>query len=271
MKKLGILAGGGELPLRIIDACRAANRPFFVLALEGVTDPAILVDAPHGWIRMGAGAEGLRLLREANVEDLVMAGAVRRPSLLSLRPDWWSAKILARIGYHALGDDGVLRAIVHVGEELGFRMVSVESVVPSVLAPEGVLGVHRPDGQAHADIARAGEVARALGAVDVGQAVVVQNGLVLGVEAIEGTDALLQRCRSLRREGAGGVLVKLAKPGQERRADLPTIGPRTVTEARDAGLGGIAIEAGASLILDRVGTVGRADEAGLFIIGITPP
>ncbi len=147
-------------------------------------------------------------------------------------------------------------------------MIGPDQVLQAGLAPEGPLGHVRPDAQAIADIERGERVARALGALDVGQAVVVQQGLVLGVEAIEGTDELIRRCAGLRREGPGGVLVKVEKPGQEQRADRPTIGPQTVTLAAAAGLRGIAVEAGATIVIDRDEVVASADHAGLFVFGI---
>lgn len=266
--KLGIVAGGGELPRRLIDACRAGSRPFFVLGFIGETDPAVLADVPHALIRLGAAGEGFRRLREAGVEELVLAGGIRRPSVASLRPDWRAAKFFARIGYRALGDDGLLSAVIKEIEAEGFRVVGADTLLGRDLAPLGPLGRHRPDAQAEADIAHGLAVARALGGLDIGQAVVVQQGLVLGVEAIEGTDALLSRCAGLRRAGPGGVLVKVAKPGQERRADLPTIGPRTIAGAAAAQLRGIAVEAGATLIIDRAGVVEAADRAELFLLGV---
>ncbi len=270
--KLGILAGAGELPLRVIEACRAAERPFFVLAFEGSADPALVADVPHAWVRVGAAGEGLRLLRENGVEELVMAGAVRRPSLLQLRPDWRTAKFFARVSYRALGEDGLLRSVIRELEEAeGFRVVGADSLLGPALAPQGALGRLAPDEAAQQDIALGFRIVRALGALDIGQAAVVQQGLVLGLEAIEGTDALIDRCGALRREGPGGVLVKGMKPGQERRADLPTIGPHTVARAQAAGLGGIAVEAGATLVLDRAATVAAADRAGLCLVGVVPP
>jgi UDP-2,3-diacylglucosamine hydrolase len=269
--RLGILAGAGELPLRVIEACRAIDRPVFVLAFEGSADAASVDGVPHAWIRLGAAGEGLQILRDHGVEELVMAGGVKRPSLLALRPDWRTAKFFARVGYRALGDDGLLKAVIHELEEVeGFRVVGADSILGEVLAPAGALGRHRPDEQAEADIALGFAAARALGALDIGQAAIVQQGLVLGVEAIEGTDALIARCAGLRRGGPGGVLVKAVKPGQERRADLPTIGPRTVTAAAAAGLRGIAVEAGATIVLDRAALVEAADRAGLFVVGIAP-
>jgi UDP-2,3-diacylglucosamine hydrolase len=266
--KLGIVAGGGGLPRRVVDACLASGREIFVLALEGAAEPATVEGVAHAWCRLGAAARGLALLRENNVTELVLAGGVRRPSLAALRPDWRAAKLFARIGYRALGDDGLLSAIVAEFEREGFRVIGADQLLAAGLAPEGVLGSLRPDMQALADIEHGQRIARALGALDIGQAVVVQQGLVLGVEAIEGTDMLLRRCAELRREGPGGVLVKVEKPGQEQRADRPTIGPRTVSLAAEAGLRGIAVEAGATILVDRDEAVGAADRAGLFVVGI---
>ena len=171
-------------------------------------------------------------------------------------------------GARALGDDGLLSALVAELEREGFRVLGPEDLLCAGLAPEGPLGRLLPDAQARADIARGTEIARALGELDIGQAVVVQQGLVLGVEAIEGTDQLLRRCADLRREGPGGVLVKLEKPTQERRVDRPTIGPQTVTLAAAAGLRGIAVEAEATIVVDRDQVAAAADRAGLFVVGI---
>ncbi len=265
--RLGIIAGSGALPRRLVNSCRAVGRDIFVLALEGAAEPRSLEGVPHAWCRLGAAAEGLALLRQNQVSELVLAGGVRRPSLGALRPDWRAAKLFARIGYRALGDNGLLSAVVEELEREGFRVIGADQLLVDGLAAEGPLGKSRPDAQAIADIEQGLRIARALGALDIGQAVVVQQGLVLGVEAIEGTDALLRRCARLRREGPGGVLVKIEKPGQERRADRPTIGPRTVALAAAAGLCGIAVEAG-TIVLDRDEVAAAADRAGLFVVGI---
>lgn len=265
--KLGIIAGGGPLPARIVEICRRTDRPVFVLALEGHTDRATVRDAEHIWIRLGAAGSAIDLLHAAAVEELVLVGPITRPSLPQLRPDLRTMQLLAKIGASVLGDDGLLRAIVGVLEAEGFRVVGVEDLLRDLLVPEGTLGRHAPDAEAEADIRRGIHVAKALGTVDVGQAVVVQQGLVLGVEAIEGTDALLSRVSALRREGPGGVLVKVKKPGQERRVDLPTIGVETVEKAHAAGLRGIAVQSSGGLIVDRDAVVRAADAAGLFVVG----
>ena len=164
----------------------------------------------------------------------MLVGPVRRPSLLDLRPDAEGARLLARIGRAAFaGDDGLLAAVVRVLGEEGFRVVGAHEILTEAVGPRGLLDARpAPDAQALADIARGVAVARALGAVDVGQGCVVQQGIVLAVEAIEGTDAMLARAAALRRPGPGGVLVKLVKPGQDRRADLPTIGAGTIARRR---------------------------------------
>jgi UDP-2,3-diacylglucosamine hydrolase len=266
--RLGIVAGAGGLPRRLVESCRAAGRDVFVLALEGAAEAETVRDVPHAWCRIGAAANGLALLRENNVSELVLAGGIRRPSLVALRPDWRAAKLFARIGYRALGDDGLLSAVVSELEREGFRVIGPEQLLAGALVPEGPLGKIHPDVQSGVDIERGLRVARTLGALDVGQAVIVQQGLVLGVEAIEGTDELIRRCALLRREGTGGVLVKVEKPGQERRADRPTIGPRTVLLAAETGLRGIAIEANGTIVLDRHEVIRAADAAGLFVVGV---
>lgn len=269
--KLAILAGGGDLPARLAVTCRADGRPLFIVALEGQADAASLPgDVPLAWFRMGAAGAILERLRAEGVRDVVMAGRVRRPSLAELRPDWKAAQVFARIGTRALGDDGLLRAVAQVLEAQGFRVLGVQDLLVDLVTRPGVVGRHLPDEQALADIRHGMRVARALGMLDVGQAVVVQQGLVLGVEAIEGTDALITRCAALRRAGAGPVLVKMRKPQQDARLDLPTIGPETVRQGAAAGFAGIAAEAGGTLLLHRQEVANLADAAGLFVVGADP-
>jgi UDP-2,3-diacylglucosamine hydrolase len=269
--KLGILAGSGELPLRLIEACRAQGRGCFVLAFEGSCDPASLAGQPHAVIRLGAGGSGMKLLRENGVEELVLAGGVRRPSLAELRPDWRATRFFLKIGFRALtdfGDDRLFRAIIAELESEGFRVVAVDSILASLVAPRGPIGRLVPDEIAEADIQAGVEAARGHGAQDLGQAVIVRRGAIVDREDVEGTDALIRRCGAAGL-GDGAVLVKIAKPGQERRADLPAIGLQTVIAAQAAGLRGIAVEAGACLVLGREAVAAAADEAGIFVVGIS--
>jgi DUF1009 family protein len=248
----------------------AAGRQVFIVALEGFANQAVIGPYPHATARMGAAGRILALLREAQCQDLVVVGPVKRPSMLDLRPDAEGVRLLARIGRSAFGgDDGLLAAVLRVLGEEGFRVLGAHEILTEALAPAGLLTQTGPDAAAQADIARGLAVLRALGAADVGQACVVQQGIVLAVEAIEGTDAMLARAGSLARPGPGGVLVKCAKPGQDRRADMPAIGPDTVRAATQAGLRGIAFEAGATLLVDADATTAAAREAGLFLLGTT--
>ncbi len=268
---LGIIAGGGILPARVAAAARATGRKPVLIGLEGFADPAVLAPYPHAFARIGAAGRILQLLRAHGCTEVVLIGAVRRPSLLHMRPDSEGARILARIGRAAFaGDDGLLAAVARVLGEEGFRVVAAQDVLAEALSPPGLLAGTAPDALARADIARGTEVARALGGIDVGQGCVVQQGIVLAVEAAEGTDAMLARCAGLAREGPGGVLVKLVKPGQDRRADLPTIGLQTVRGAAAAGLRGIAVEAGGTLLVDRAALFDAARAAGLFLYGLDP-
>ncbi len=270
LSPLGILAGGGPFPGQVAAAAIAAGRRVFIVAFEDFAEPAVIAPYRHVVVRLGAAGRMLALLRAEGCRDLVLVGPVRRPSLLDLRPDAEGARILARIGRSAFsGDDGLLAAVVRVLAEEGFRIIGAHEVLTSALGPAGQAGRVAPDAQALADIERGIAVVRALGAADVGQACVVQAGCVLAVEAIEGTDAMIARAGALRRPGAGGVLVKLVKPGQDRRADLPTIGPRTLEAAAAAGLRGVAFEAGGTLVTDMAGCVAAADLAGVFLIGVT--
>jgi DUF1009 family protein len=268
---LGIIAGGGALPLRVAAAARAMDRPVVALLLDGFANPRDWQGVPQLTIRLGAAGQGLEWLRTSGAKQLVLAGDVRRPSLLSLRPDAGAAKILARIGMRAFGgDDSLLSAIRQVLREEGFEPIGPHGFLKGAQSPAGLLTQTTPDALAMGDIARGITVVRALGVADVGQGAVVQQGLVLGVEAIEGTDALLARVRDLRRDGPGGVLVKLVKPGQDREVDLPALGPRTVAGAAAAGLVGIAFEAEGALLVDRAEMIAQADAAGIFLLAVRP-
>ncbi|WP_042694904.1 LpxI family protein [Azospirillum sp. B506] len=269
--KLAILAGGGTLPARIADAVRGQGREVFVIAFDGHTDPETVADVPHVWSRFGAAGTILRRLHEEGVGEVVLAGPVKRPSFTELMPDWRTARFLARVGTRALGDDGLLRAVVREVEEDGFRVVGLHDLLKDLLTVRGPVGRLTPDAEAERDIVRAVEVARAMGALDVGQGAVVQQGIVLAVEAVEGTDAMLARCAGLARPGPGGVLAKVKKPRQDRRIDLPTMGVTTVERAAAAGLRGIAVEAGGSLLVDRAAVAEAADRLGLFVVGIEVP
>ncbi len=269
MSRLGILAGGGPFPGQVARAAERAGRGVFIVGFEDYAEASVIGSFPHAYVRVGAASRILSLLRQHGCRDIVLVGPVKRPSMLDLRPDAEGLRILSRIGRAAFtGDDGLLAAVVRVLGEEGFRVLGAHEILAEAVGAEGQLGAVAADDLALSDIARGREVIAALGRVDVGQACIVQQGVVLAVEAIEGTDQMLARAAGLARPGPGGVLIKMVKPGQDRRADLPTIGPRTVENAADAGLRGIAYEAGGTMLTDRDACIAAADRRGVFLVGV---
>ena len=270
--KLAVLAGRGLLPVSVIENAMAEGREVFILAFEGETDPAVVAGRPHAWVRLGAVGRAIRLLHEAAVKDVVMIGAINRPSFANMRIDFRGMQVLAKLGMKAgQGDNHLLETIARELESEGFRVIGADELLTSNVAEKGVMTRAEPGSSAGRDIALGVDVATRLGELDIGQAVVVQQGTVLGVEAIEGTDALLERVALLKRTGPGGVLVKMKKPGQDRRADLPTIGVKTIEGAATAGLEGVAVHARHCLMADRERIVEAADRAGLFVVGVAGP
>jgi len=267
-RKLGVLAGSGPLPAQVVAAARAAGRDVFVLAFHGSTEPDLVTSLEHRWLHVGAVGRAIDTLHQAAVQDVVLIGAMRRPALSELGLDRRGARLLAKAGLRRLGDNQLLSLIVAELEAEGFRVIGADTLIADALAREGPMTTLEPNAGALRDIALGVEVVKRLGDLDIGQAAVVQEGIVLGVEAIEGTDQLVARCGRLARPGRGAILVKLKKPGQERRADLPTIGPETIRVAAAAGLAGIAVEAGHCLVIDRDHIRAAADRAGMFVIGI---
>ncbi|MBN34158.1 MAG: UDP-2,3-diacylglucosamine pyrophosphatase [Rhodospirillaceae bacterium] len=265
--KLGIVAGGGALPGYVARSALEQGREVVILALENQADQSVVAPFEHAWVRMGAAGKAIAYFRDKNVAEVVMAGPVERPGLMDLRPDGRALKFLSK-GALKRGDDGVLSAIVAaLEEEEGFRVLDVREIAGGITAREGAMTSRSATEQECEDVERGIAVLRALGHSDVGQAVVVQDGVILGVEAIEGTDGLIDRCRLLRRDGHGPVLVKMTKPGQENRVDLPTIGPDTVKGCVEAGFAGIALEASMCLVIDEDVVVSKANAAGLFVQG----
>lgn len=264
---MGVIAGGGALPLRLLKACDSAGQDVFVVGFEGQTDPEILEGRNFMLTRLGAAGQIIDALRNHNVRDLVLIGSIRRPSLAELKPDWRTAQFFASIAFKALGDDGLLRALRAELEAEGFAVRGVHEFITDLLAPEGPMGRHKPKSGDWADIERGLEASQQLGRLDIGQSVVVQEGLILGVEGAEGTDELIRRCAAYKREGRGPILVKTCKPQQDRDLDLPTIGPETVIACAEAGFSGIVVQAGGSLVIDHVSVGALADKYRLFVIG----
>ena len=271
---LGIICGSGSIPLAVAAAVERRGRRVMLFALRGLVDARAVAAYPHCWIAIGQFGRFRRLARAEGCRDLVLVGGLVRPAIRQVRLDWATLVEMPRIvrAFRG-GDDHLLTGIGRILEGDGFRLLGAHEVAPDITAPSGALGRHRPDAGAAADIARGFEMLAAMSPFDVGQAVVIGKGHVLAVEAAEGTDAMLQRVAALREAGrirlprGVGVLVKAPKQRQDRRFDLPSIGPDTVLHAAQAGLAGIAIVAGGTILAEPQRLVEAADANGLFVLG----
>jgi DUF1009 family protein len=276
-ERVAIAAGSGKLPIDIAEALAASGHRPFVVLIEGEADLASPLASHDHWLMpLEQIGQFVSKLRAKGVTHLVLAGGIaRRPDWRALRPSIGLFRIVPRVvASLARGDDNLLRALIRYFESEGFKIVGAHEILPGLLAAPGVMTRAVPNAKDRADLHAAAVAARAIGALDIGQAAIAIGGRAVALEGVEGTDGLLERTCALRSNGriAGiqrGVLVKCAKPGQELRADLPTIGPETVTMAHAAGLAGIGVEADRSFILDQAAVVARADELGLFVVGLT--
>jgi DUF1009 family protein len=272
--RLGIVAGSGTLPLAVAEAATGSGRDPFIVGLSGNADAGI-ERFPHTYAHAGQIGRIIASLRREGCSEIVFVGGLRRPNLLKIKVDAAFVRHFPEI-LRLLkgGDDSLMRGIARFFEARGFEVLAAHEVAPALLAPQGSFAKCRPKPEDHADIALGLRVTEALGSLDIGQAAVVARGYVLAVEAAEGTDAMLRRCRDLNGWGTTvrkGVLVKRPKPGQDRRLDLPAIGPGTVQLAAEANLTGIAVEAGGVLLAELEQLVEKADKAGLFLYGAMLP
>jgi hypothetical protein len=274
---VAILAGSGSLPLSLLGALRAEGRAYRVLAFRGFAERALRrhADAVVDLLDVRGALECLDSWRPAAV---TLAGGVTRPrpslavNAAANAVALWRNRSAIR-DLLSRGDDHVLRGVVTMLEERGFPVVGAHELDPSLLAPEGRIGVHGPDDASREAAAHGAALLGALSPYDIGQAAVVAGHRVLAVEGPEGTDRMLRRVARLQggwfgRSAEEGVLVKIAKRGQDLRVDMPAIGPRTVVEAARAGLKGVVVGAGSTLVLDRAATVATADRLGLFLLGL---
>lgn len=264
--KLGIIAGGGLLPVRLAQYCLDTGRAVFAVLLAGQATETDFTGVPHATYRLGAAGGVIKRFRAEGISTLVFAGHVTKPKLADVRPDLWSAGFLLKTGVFGGGDDNFLQALIRALEGEGFTVIGADDIAPDLLAPAGCMTKASPTDVNMQDIRAGLAAARVLGARDAGQAVIAAEGKIVAEEDSRGTDAML--ADAIGKRAAGGVLVKCMKPGQERRADLPAIGPETVAGVRAAGLAGIAVSAGHALILERDACISAADAAGVFIVGV---
>lgn len=272
---IAIICGGGSFPAAVAEAIVRRGRRPVLFGVRGWADPKVVERYAHHWVAIGQAGRFFRLARAARCREVLFIGTLLRPALTQIRLDWRMILLMPRVvGFFRGGDDRLLSGLARLMEEGGLRVIGIEDVAPEIIVPEGVLGRYEPSPRDRADIARALELIATLGPFDVGQAAIVANNHVLAVEAAEGTDNLLGRIVELRRQGrvtaplGVGVLVKAPKPGQDRRFDLPAIGPQTVENVARAGLAGIAVAAGGAIIAEAAAVAAAADRAKIFLIGV---
>jgi DUF1009 family protein len=272
---LAIVCGGGSLPFAVADAAARRGRRVVLFALRGWADPQRVAAYPHHWSWMGQLGHFVRVAKKEGCRDVVLIGSVTRPSLWQLRPDWGALRLMPRIfRLFRGGDDHLQSGVGRIFEQHGFRLLGPHEVAPELLMPAGALCARRPSERDWNEVRRGLALLRATSPFDMGQAAVVADNQVLALEGPEGTDQMLARVAELRRNGriqaaAGtGVLVKAPKFGQDMRIDLPSIGPQTVDGVAAAGLAGIAVLAGTTLVAEPDRMAAAADQAEIFVVGV---
>lgn len=264
---LGMVAGARQYPLLVARGARAAGMRVVVVGFAGHTDPALAdeVDA-FAMLHLGQVGKTIRFLKDNGAEQVVFCGAVSKPKAMDLRPDLLAAKLLMRL--NSKGDSALLRALADEFEQHGLPVGNPLALVPSLATPEGQLTSKPPRERELSDLRLAWPKAKAIGEMDIGQSLIMREGIVLAVEGPEGTDAAIRRAGGL--GGKGCVLCKVYKPGQDLRIDLPAAGPNTVRSMIEAGGTCIGIEAGRSIFFDLDEAVALAEANGIRIVGLTP-
>ncbi len=268
-QKFCVFAGGGSLPTVVIETLQAEKKPFHVITFKGQPQPDIsLENIEHSMCYIARIGALFKILKKQNITHIVMAGYLSKPSIFDLKPDLRGAKLLASLAI--IHDDAIFSTICAILEDEGFNIVAVQDVCPSLVAEKGIYGKVKPNEEECLDARFGLTVVNALGRLDIGQAAVVKKRVVLGLEAVEGTDKLLERCAAFRgKKNKGAVLIKAAKPSQDTRVDMPTIGVRTIELLKQYKYAGIAVQAGGTLIINKPAVVKAANKAGVFIIGIS--
>jgi DUF1009 family protein len=272
---IGLIAGGGALPFAVGDSLSARGIAPVIFAHKGFCDPVQVTRFRHRWVALGRFGSLTKAMRSEGCRVILFIGALVRHALSDIRLDWGSLRLIpAFVAGLRGGDDHLLSTTAGFFEKSGFRLLGIKDVAPDLLMPQGTLTRAAPDAAALADIARGQDFLRAISSFDVGQAAVVIDNHVVATEDIGGTDSLLARVARLRDEGrlrakhGRGVLVKGPKAGQDLRFDLPALGPLTVAGVAGAGLAGIAIAAGYSVVAEPQAMIEAADKAGVFVTGV---
>ncbi len=273
---VAIFAGRGSLPRELAAHLRNIGYEPFIVGIEGEVEPWI-TKYPHQLFVWGKLGQFFNYLKNNKIKQVVFAGGVTRPTLRFRDMDWGGVVSLSKVmAFMVGGDNSLFKGLIKLFDTHGVTVVGAHEIMPDLLTTLGLLFGRKPSKKAMININKAFKACKVLGALDIGQAAVAVGGRVVAVEGIEGTDGMLDRIASMRasgrlfEDGKHGVLVKTMKPDQDMRADLPAIGPQTIEGVIKAGLKGIAIEAGHSLLLEKEETLAKAKEAGVFVYGLEP-
>ena len=266
--KLAIIAGNGSIPFYLIEECKKIGREYCLIIIEGHGKELSEKYEPDYIVSLSKMGRAVKYVKNIGIKHILMVGGVKRPSLKNIIPDLWTAKFLTTISSKVSGDNSVLSKLTKALEREGFIIVAPEEVLPNLICPKGTLGKVKPNQQNNEDISTGYKIAKIIGANDIGQSIIIENGLVIAVEAAEGTDRMIKRSLNLKKEKKAGVLIKVIKPMQDKRIDRPVIGIDTIKAVKKAGLDGIALESNEILILNYSDVILYADEEGLFVEGI---
>jgi len=266
--KLAIIAGNGSIPFYLIEECKKIGREYCLIIIEGHGKELSVKYNPDYIVSLAKMGRAVKYVKNIGIKHILMVGGVKRPSLKNIIPDLWTAKFLTTISSKVSGDNSVLSKLTKALEREGFIIVAPEEVLPNLICPKGTLGKVKPNQQNNEDISTGYRIAKIIGANDIGQSIIIENGLVIAVEAAEGTDRMIKRSLNLKKEKKAGVLIKVIKPMQDKRIDRPVIGIDTIKAVKKAGLDGIALESNEILILNYSDVILYADEEGLFVEGI---
>ncbi len=269
LNKIGIIAGNGSLPKKFAEKLRENGTEVFTVALKDITENDIGNGPEVLWSRIASTGKIIKFFKDNGVEKLVLIGGMKRPNFTSLIPDMTGIKLLNKIiQLKDAGDNNIFLLVIDFLESYGFKILGIDEAIPDFVPQPGAIGNIKPTEKELKDIEYGKHVATEIGKLDIGQAAIIQNNTTLGVEGIDGTDELINRCAHSQYGGKGAILVKMKKPDQDRRIDLPSIGPLTIERLHEKAYRGVALDAGNSLIIDKEATLAKADALGIFIYGI---
>lgn len=268
LKKIGIVAGDGRLPGLLVNSFKEKGYSYKVIGIRGFYQESVSGISADFVIGLGQIGKAFKYFKEANIKEIILVGGIKKPKIYNLFPDFKTIEILLKLGLLRLGDNRLITSLIKVIEEEGFIVEGVKSYLPELIAPLGTIGSIKVSKENKKNIHSAFLAARTFGLQDIGQAIVWKDGSLIAKEDDNGTDFMLTKILSEDiNKSRRGLLVKVMKPGQEIRVDMPTIGPNTVVMAKSAGLDGIVIHAGYTIIVEIQKTIKLANKSGLFLLG----